>query len=155
MSILNLTVSQYIVVALLITLWAFIARWVMVGVNNCKSEEVKKLWKKAGIETNSFRTRGSQYTLYEKGAIEQMHDQLIEESMNLIKIGIMLVFMVIGFETIRFILLPMPVSIYVAVLVAGISAVFCWLIVSVQADYFFRITRETKRVREKLSYKKK
>ena len=34
MPILNLTVSQYIVVALLITLWAFIARWVMVGVNN-------------------------------------------------------------------------------------------------------------------------
>lgn len=64
MSILNLTVSQYIVVALLITLWAFIARWVMAWVNGRKTEEVKKLWKKQGIETNSFRTRGSQYTLY-------------------------------------------------------------------------------------------
>ena len=48
----------------------------------------------------------------------------------------MLVFTVVGFETTRFILLPMPVSIYVAVLVAGISAVFCWLVASVQADYF-------------------
>lgn len=48
MSILNLTVSQYIVVALLITLWAFIVRWVMAWVNNRKTEEVKKLWKKRG-----------------------------------------------------------------------------------------------------------
>lgn len=155
MSLFNLTVIQYYQVACLLLFWAFIFRQFLSQYNSRKADNLKVLWKQYGIETNSFRTRGSQYTLYEKGAIEQMHDQLIEESMNLIKIGIMLVFMVIGFETIRFILLPMPVSIYVAVLVAGISAVFCWLVVSVQADYFFRITRETKRVREKLSYKKK
>lgn len=155
MSLFNLTVIQYYLVACLLLFWAFIFRQFLSQYSSRKADNLKVLWKQCGIETNSFRTRGSQYTLYEKGAIEQMHDQLIEESMNLIKIGIMLVFMVIGFETIRFILLPMPVSIYVAVLVAGISAVFCWLIVSVQADYFFRITRETKRVREKLSYKKK
>lgn len=155
MSLFNLTVIQYYQVACLLLFWAFILRQFLSQYNSRKADNLKVLWKQYGIETNSFRTRGSQYTLYEKGAIEQMHDQLIEESINLIKIGIMLVFMVIGFETTRFILLPMPVSIYVAVLVAGISAGFCWLVVSVQADYFFRITLETKRVREKLSYKKK
>lgn len=48
MSILNLTVSQYIVVALLITLWAFIVRWVMAWVNNRKTEEVKNFGRSGG-----------------------------------------------------------------------------------------------------------
>lgn len=48
MPILNLTISQYIVVALLITLWAFIARWVTVWVNGRKTEEVKNFGRSRG-----------------------------------------------------------------------------------------------------------
>lgn len=74
MSLFNLTVIQYYLVTCLFLFWAFIFRQFLSQYNSRKADNLKVLWKQYGIETNSFRTRGSQYTLYEKGAIEQMHD---------------------------------------------------------------------------------
>lgn len=146
MPILNLTVSQYIVVALLITLWAFIARWVMVGVNICKTEEVKKLWKKAGIETNSFRTRGSQYTLYEKGAMEQMHDTLRNRSMHIIYGACIFFIMVVTAESIYFFMTPTTVAVYFAGLAVWLAGTFFWSILAAQFTYYITLLCEKRRL---------
>ena len=146
MPILNLTDSQYIVVALLITLWAFIARWVMVGVNNCKTEEVKKLWKKAGIETNSFRTRGSQYTLYEKGAMEQMHDTLLNRSMHIIYGACIFFIMVVTAESIYFFMTPTTVAVYFAGLAVWLAGTFFWSILAAQFTYYITLLCEKRRL---------
>lgn len=146
MSILNLTVSQYIVVALLITLWAFIVRWVMAWVNNCKTEEVKKLWKKRGIETNSFRTRGSQYTLYEKGAMEQMHDALVNRFMHIVYGACIFFIMVVTAESIYFFMTPTTVGAYFAGLAVWLAGTFFWSILATQFTYYITLLCEKRRL---------
>lgn len=146
MPILNLTVSQYIVVALLITLWAFIARWVMAWVNNRKTEEVKKLWKKRGIETNSFRTRGSQYTLYEKGAMEQMHDTLVNRVMHIVYGACIFFIMVVTAESIYFFMTPTTVGAYFAGLAVWLAGTFFWSILATQFTYYITLLCEKRRL---------
>ena len=146
MSILNLTVSQYNVVALLITLWAFIVRWVMAWVNNRKTEEVKKLWKKRGIETNSFRTRGSQYTLYEKGAMEQMHDALVNRFIHIVYGACIFFIMVVTAESIYFFMTPTTVAVYFAGLAAWLAGTFFWSILATQFTYYITLLCEKRRL---------
>lgn len=146
MPILNLTVSQYIVVALLITLWAFIARWVMAWVNGRKTEEVKKLWKKRGIETNSFRTRGSQYTLYEKGAMEQMHDTLVNRFMHIVYGACIFFIMVVTAESIYFFMTPTTVGAYFAGLAVWLAGTFFWSILATQFTYYITLLCEKRRL---------
>jgi hypothetical protein len=146
MPILNLTVSQYIVVALLITLWAFIARWVMVWVNGRKTEEVKKLWKKRGIETNSFRTRGSQYTLYEKGAMEQMHDALVNRAIHIIYGACIFFVMVVTAESIYFFMTPTTIGVYFAGLAVWLAGTFLWTILAFQFTYYLTLLCEKRRL---------
>lgn len=146
MPILNLTVSQYIIVALLITLWAFIIRGVMARVNNRKMEEMKKLWKKVGIETNSFRTRGSQYTLYEKGAMEQMYDALVNRFMHIIYGACIFFIMVVTADSIYFFMTPTTVGVYFAGLAVWLAGTFFWTILATQFTYYITLLCEKRRL---------
>lgn len=146
MSILNLTVSQYIVVALLIALWTLIVRRALAWVNERKKDEVKKLWKKRGIETNSFRTRGSQYTLYEKGAMEQLHDVIYRRSLNVIYGACIFLVMALTAETVYFCVTDTPASVYFASLPVWFAVAFLGSTLAVHLAFYITFLYEKRRL---------
>ena len=107
---------------------------------------MKKLWKKAGIETNSFRTRGSQYTLYEKGAMEQMHDTLVNRFMHIVYGACIFFIMVVTAESIYFFMTPTTVGAYFAGLAVWLAGTFFWSILATQFTYYITLLCEKRRL---------
>lgn len=80
MNALHLSTTQYFALAGLFALAGVALRGLGGTALTKMAERLKAHWKLIGIETNSYRTRGGGYTLYERREMKAMYDRIFNTS---------------------------------------------------------------------------
>lgn len=128
MSALHLTATQYFCLAGLYAVMGFALRGFGGLILTTMAKQLKAHWKLIGIETNSYRTRGSQYTLYEHGEMENMYDRIFNTSVQWVIVGI--VGLVVSIVVECLFILPAPPLYVLSIISAWIAAWFLFIVVS-------------------------
>ena len=92
------------------------------------AHRLKAHWKLIGIETNSYRTRGSEYTLYERNEMNDMYNRLFDAATLWIIVG--LVGLTVSIIVECLFTLPAPPLYVLSLITAWIAAWYLFVVIA-------------------------
>lgn len=128
MNTLHLSTTQYFALAVLFALAGVAFRGFGGTALTAKAKQLKAHWKLIGIETNSYRTRGSQYTLYEHKEMENMYNRIFNTSVQWVIVG--LIGLTVSIIAECLFTLPAPPLYVLSLISAWIAAWYLFIVVS-------------------------
>lgn len=130
MNTLHLSTTQYFCLAGLFAVAGIALRGFGGTALTAMAKQLKAHWKLIGIETNSYRTRGSKYTLYEHEEMENMYNRIFNASVQWVIVG--LVGLVVSIIAECLFLLPASPLLVFSIITTWIAA---WFLFIVLANY--------------------
>lgn len=141
MNALHLSTTQYFALAGLFALAGVALRGFGGTALTAMAKQLKAHWKLIGIETNSYRTRGSEYTLYERKEMENMYNRIFNTSVQWVIVG--LIGLTVSIITECLFTLPAPPLYVLSLISAWIAAWYLFIVVSnyITTGVFMWMTR--------------
>lgn len=128
MNALHLSTTQYFALAGLFALAGVAFRGLGGTALTEMAKRLKAHWKLIGIETNSYRTRGSEYTLYERKEMENMYNRIFNTSVQWVIVG--LIGLTVSIIAECLFTLPAPPLYVLSLISAWIAAWYLFIVVS-------------------------
>ena len=141
MNALHLSTTQYFALAGLFALTGVAFRGFGGTALTAMAKRLKAHLKLIGIETNSYRTRGSQYTVYEHEKMEDMYNHIFNTSVQWVIFGLIGLNVSIIAECLF--TLPAPPLYVLSLISAWIAAWYLFIVVSnyITTGVFMWMTR--------------
>lgn len=141
MNALHLSTTQYFALAGLFALTGVAFRGFGGTALTAMAKRLKAHLKLIGIETNSYRTRGSQYTVYEHEKMEDMYNHIFNTSVQWVIFGLIGLNVSIIAECLF--TLPAPPLYILSLISAWIAAWYLFIVVSnyITTGVFMWMTR--------------
>lgn len=141
MNALHLSTTQYFALAGLFALMGVAFRGFGGTALTAMAKRLKAHLKLIGIETNSYRTRGSQYTVYEHEKMEDMYNHIFNTSVQWVIFGLIGLNVSIIAECLF--TLPAPPLYVLSLISAWIAAWYLFIVVSnyITTGVFMWMTR--------------
>jgi hypothetical protein len=128
MNALHLSTTQYFALAGLFALTGVAFRGFGGTALTAMAKRLKAHLKLIGIETNSYRTRGSQYTVYEHEKMENMYNHIFNTSVQWVIFG--LIGLTVSIIAECLFTLPAPPLYVLSLISAWIAAWYLFIVVS-------------------------
>lgn len=141
MNALHLSTTQYFALAGLFALTGVAFRGLGGTALTAMAKRLKAYLKLIGIETNSYRTRGSQYTVYEHEKMENMYNHIFNTSVQWVIFG--LIGLTVSIIAECLFTLPAPPLYVLSLISAWIAAWYLFIVVSnyITTGVFMWMTR--------------
>lgn len=128
MNTLHLSITQYFALAALFALAGVAFRALGGSASTAMANRLKAHWKLIGIETNSYRTRGSEYTLYERNEMNDMYNRLFNATTLWVIVG--LVGLTVSIIVECLFTLPAPPLYVLSLITAWIAAWYLFVVIA-------------------------
>lgn len=128
MNTLHLSTTQYFALAGLFALAGVALRGLGGTALTKMAKRLKAHLKLIGIETNSYRTRGSEYTLYERKEMEAMYDRIFNTSILWTIAGVVGTIVAIIVECLF--ILPAPFLLVLSIITAWLAEGFFLIVLA-------------------------
>lgn len=141
MNALHLSTTQYFALAGLFALAGVALRGFGGTALTAMAKQLKAHLKLIGIETNSYRTRGSEYTLYERTEMENIYNHIFNTSVQWVIFGLIGLTVSIIAECLY--TLPAPPLYVLSLISAWIAAWYLFIVLSnyITTGVFMWMTR--------------
>lgn len=128
MNALHLSTTQYFALAALFAVAGIALRGFGGTALTAMAKRLKAHWKLIGIETNSYRTRGEGYTLYERREMKAMYDRIFNTAILWTIAGVVGTIVAIIVECLF--ILPAPFLLVLSIITAWLAEGFFLIVLA-------------------------